>query len=186
MLTDLVYVFAYASVPVAAVSFLLIYWSISQGYLGKTEPTQDQAEDSNAAFNKEVDQMASDYGDGKLPKKPKNDAQHIFFEKWLTFGGGFYGVVALITYLLVEWDEVLDLFTGNSNIISAITSFDISFFINFFVESILNLVTAFTWPVYWMDRVDGPSFWVWLLAAWFGYEAGSRAARIYHAEKQIG
>ena len=85
----------------------------------------------------------------------------------------------------MEWDEVVDLFTGGSNIITAITSFDIGFFIRFFIDSIMNLVTAFAWPAYWMGRVDGPAFWVWFLAAWFGYEAGARAARIYYEERQF-
>jgi len=186
MLADLIQVFAFASLPVAAVSFLLIYWSIRQGYLSSHGEPLENDKDENTSFNKEVEHMADDFDDGKLPKKPKGDAQYVIFEKWLTFGGGFYGVVALITYLLVEWDEVVDLFTGGSNIITAITSFDIGFFIRFFIESIMNLVTAFAWPIYWMDRLDGPAFWVWFLAGWFGYEVGSRAARLYHQEKQPG
>ena len=45
MLADLIHVFAYASLPVAIVSFLLIYWSISQGYVGSGDEDSDEVSD---------------------------------------------------------------------------------------------------------------------------------------------
>jgi hypothetical protein len=68
---------------------------------------------------------------------------------WLTRGGGYYGLVATLTFLYLEgMDLAADLggFPG--------ASFDLGWIIGFFVGSIvdaaLNGVAATLWPIQWL------------------------------------
>jgi hypothetical protein len=96
--------------------------------------------------------------------------------KWLRFGGGFYGLVALYTWLLVEWDEVIGFVGGLGDIV---LNFElqtlISLVVRMFVESIMNFVVAISWPAYWLREANEP--WLLLLVAYAGYWLGIQAAQ---------
>jgi len=96
--------------------------------------------------------------------------------KWLTFGGGFYGAVALLTYLLIEFDELAGFFSNFTGIIDFLRSVSVDMLIRLFIDSLLNFIAAITWPVHWLGRLRGPHLWVWLVAAYAGYWVGSTAA----------
>ena len=103
------------------------------------------------------------------PRKRKFDFLH---SKWMEFGGGFYGVVAFYTYVLIEVGEVKDFLVGLGNLFNQGL---VSLIINFFVQSIMNFITAITWPVYWLSRIHTEQ-WLWVIGAYGGYWLGARAA----------
>lgn len=115
-------------------------------------------------------QIAADQLDDELqPGKRKFDFLH---SKWMEFGGGFYGVVAFYTYVLIEIGEVKDFFAG------LIHLFDqglVSLLVKFIIQSIMNFVTAIAWPVYWLSRIHSEQ-WLWVIGAYGGYWLGARAA----------
>jgi len=113
----------------------------------------------------------------KQRKQAKKDGEKLPGEKglhgkWAKMGGGFYGMVALYTWLRIEWDEALDFMVA----LKALFSFDIGALIqaaiSFFIESIMNFVAAVTWPVYWVSNSNTAHLWIWFLVGWGGYWAG--------------
>lgn len=103
------------------------------------------------------------------PGKAKHDFLH---NKWMQFGGGFYGVVAFYTYVLIEIDEVWDFFVGLANLFNENL---VRLVIQFFIQSFMNFIAAVTWPVYWLSRVHNDQ-WLWVIAAYAGYWLGAKAA----------
>ena len=97
-------------------------------------------------------------------------------EKWFSFGGGFYGLVAFYTWIIIEWDEVWGFV---SDLPGIVFSFDIgsliSLAISFFIESLMNFITAIAWPIYWLNVAGNP--WLWIGVAYGGYWLGIKAAQ---------
>lgn len=177
MLFDIILLFVSITVPVAAVSYVLIYWA-----LGKQCVEITYVNDNEAILGKNYRLISNDNDQNSDVKKQSND-NNSFVNKWIDFGGGFYGIIALITYFIIEADEIWDFLTGSNNAFSALLVFDIGFFIDFIVDSFVNVVTAFLWPIYWSDSITYASLWFALLAAWFGYEVGSRVACLQYQNK---
>ena len=90
-----------AALLVGVFSFGLIYWGLHAGQIKRPERVAD--------FHKELKRMS------KERKKDKDKFKYNpVHKKWFVFGGGFYGAVALMTYVLVEWYEFVDFFRGIS------------------------------------------------------------------------
>ena len=96
--------------------------------------------------------------------------------KWLAFGGGFYGVVGLLTYLVVELGEISDFITGFDGFLSFFSNISLGLFIGLFIDSIVNFVVAIAWPAYWLSDINSDYIWMWFVAAYAGYWAGTRFA----------
>jgi hypothetical protein len=80
--------------------------------------------------------------------------------KWMRFGGGFYGITALTTFLLIEIGEVFS-FLGNLSVIGE--WFDnglIGFVVDIFVNQLENFISAITWFAYWADEDRSIFIWV--------------------------
>ena len=101
---------------------------------------------------------------------------NMLHNNWVEFGGGFYGLMALLTWAIQEVKQIYE-------IVSGITWFGnwisqaIDIFVTLIVESIMNAIEAFIWPVTWMDTIDSPAIWIWFVAAYAGYYAGLAIAR---------
>ncbi len=116
----------------------------------------------------------------KLKKELKKDQfswQNMVMSKWVAFGGGFYGVMAVLTYVVVEFNEVLDLLTSEASFMATIAELGAGDLVNFFINSLMNFVTAISWPIYWMARVDGDSILMWFMAVYAGYVVGQFLAK---------
>ena len=116
----------------------------------------------------------------KLKKDLKHEKitmQNILMSKWVAFGGGFYGLMAVLTYVVVEFNEIVDFLTSESGVIATIAAMGVSDLVGFFINSIMNFVTAITWPVYWMRIVDGFAPWVWFLVVYLAYVFGQFIAK---------
>lgn len=138
---------------------------------------QDDKESVSIIENKDKDGLTKIKKE--LKAKPLS-IQNLVMSKWVAFGGGFYGVMALVTYVVVEFYEVVDFLTGEETIWRTITSLGVNDLINFFINSLMNFITAITWPVYWLKKVHGYSAWVWFIAVYLGYLAGQMLAKKYH------
>ncbi len=96
--------------------------------------------------------------------------------KWLAFGGGFYGVVGLLTYARVELGEIRDFVQQFEGIRALISEVSLDMFIDLFIDSIMNFVVAIAWPAYWISEIRGGPIWIWFAVAYGGYWAGTRLA----------
>jgi hypothetical protein len=177
-----------SGLPIAATSFLLVWWALRQDYLDgasslgeydqmkKAEKQSRKAEKKRlkAAKRNGLPENPATAADGESldelqPTERKFDPLH---SKWMQFGGGFYGVVALFTYALIELGEVRDFILNLTDLFHGGL---ISMVVNFFIESIKNFVAAISWPAYWMQRIHGEQ-WLWIVSAYAGYWLGARAA----------
>ena len=149
-----------AGIPVGIAAYMLVWWALRNGYLNETGSVRD--------IGKEVKKMAKD-----KESKLNSDPVH---KKWLSMGGGFYGVVAVLTWLFVELQEILDFITSFGGISELVNSFSFDMLIRLFIEAIKNSFLALAWPVYWLSDIPGEYIWAWFIIAYSGYWAGSKLA----------
>lgn len=114
-----------------------------------------------------------------LKSAPMN-VQNVLMSKWVAFGGGFYGVMALMTYMVVEFYEVVDFLTSEYGFWETISALGIRDLISFFINSLMNFITAIVWPIYWLKNIHGYSAWVWFVVVYLGYLTGQAIAKYRH------
>jgi hypothetical protein len=148
----------YAGLPLVVVSFLMVSWAIKKQYM---------TADDEIKILKEKAKL-------KDEQEPRYNPVH---KKWLYFGGGYFGLMAMVTYLYLEVKEVID-FIGNyesfSHLMDQVT---IGAFIKLVIDSFLNLIPAFTWFIYWPKEVEIVNGWYWLVASYIGYHVGNSLAK---------
>ena len=115
-------------------------------------------------------------GKNKKERKKAGDPLH---NKWMKFGGGFYGVVAMLTLIVVEWSDIKQF--GLNGFQEVMDNIGIGLLIDLLVQSFTNFIVAISWPVYWMDEIESAQIWLWFLAAYAGYTGGAHLAR-YQAQ----
>ena len=145
-------------------AFVLAWWGLRRGTFSDT--TGVNALDRELKAHKKLKE-----------KRPRGDALH---EKWLKFGGGFYGVVGLMTWLWIEAFEFLPDILG---LLKSVIRVDVGGVIEFFVATFKNFIAAIAWPAYWLEHIDTHAPWAWFLAAWLGYWAGVRLAQTLYARR---
>lgn len=163
LLKDLFWASLMLGLPMVVLTFCMVWWALHRGIVESKDCVDD--------LRKEIDAF------GKQRKKQKEkdrDRINPVHGKWFSFGGGFYGLAALYTYLLVEMDEIVDFVTGLPDLVLRL---DIGLLIQFFINSLMNFITAITWPVYWMREAESGHFWLWLLVAYAAYWLGLRLAQ---------
>jgi len=165
MLGEFARALAMAGPVVFLFSFVLAWWGLQRGMFSESGGVE--------ALDRDLKAMGKLKGDAR----PRGNPVH---EKWLQFGGGFYGVVGLITYSWVEAGEIMELL---GSLRTLVLQFDISILVNFFVDSFKNFITAIAWPAYWMSRLASSQPWLWFIAAYAGYWAGVRVAQTVFARR---
>ncbi len=160
MLYEFVEALIRAGLPVALLSFVLVYWSLHRGHLTETS--------SMKALKQELKQLRKN----KKERAKTGDPLH---NKWMKFGGGFYGVIAILTLIVIEWSDVKQLSLNGLQAI--IDDIGIGLVIDLVIESFKNFITAMIWPLYWMDEIDTNRIWLWFIAAYAGYSGGTNLAR---------
>lgn len=184
MFRELIRALFMAGVPVALASFLLVWWSLRQGYLGPAGSVRD-LEKSMKAMSKKRRQVRKQRKAEKKRAKKQPDVEKTavsdyrvdpVHNKWLAFGGGFYGIVGLLTYAVVEFGELRDFFLGFESLAALLAQFGFDMLINLIVDALMNFVIAITWPVYWMTEIAMNEVWIWFAVAYCGYWAGVKGA----------
>jgi hypothetical protein len=187
MIFKILWVLVQSALPIAATTFGLVWWARRQGHLGEAG-SMDEYETIRAAENKQRKE------EKKLRKQAKKDARRQgiadvsqpapevapapkrksdpLHSKWMEFGGGFYGVVAFFTYVVIEMADVWDLFAKIPNLFQ---HGPVDVLVNFFIESLKNFITAIAWPGYWLNQIDSEQ-WLWAIGAYGGYWLGAKLA----------
>ena len=185
MLVEIIRSLVFAAVPVMAFTFMLLQWSVAAGKLAPFNNREDldkQYDEQKKAREKEKKAAKDAKNTGEKKQKEsqplrfdKQARDNFFHNKAMFFGGGFYGTMALFTYVIIEVEEIFQflgvVFTPGEWFVNL--GFDL--IIKFFINSIMNIVSAFIWFQTLTDYVrinhDG---WIWLVAAYLGYLAGVR------------
>ena len=158
-----------AGVPIAVFTLALVWWALQGGHFQESLDVK--------ALEREMKAM------GKKDKKVKKEetespvSQHPLQKKWGKFGGGFYGIVAFFTYIVVEVLDITTTIMNFGGFIGFLKQLDIGVIISMFVEALTNFISAMIWPVYWMDRIETDQKWVWFVVAYGGYWLGLRMAQ---------
>jgi len=146
--------------PVGLASYGLVWWALKKNYISEV--------DSVKSFELAVKKKKKD-----KKQKAEGDAVH---RKWLAFGGGFYGVVGLLTYAVVELLEIRDFIQQLGGFVEMIRNFSFEVVVQLFVGAILNFVAAIAWPGYWVNEIHSNRIWIWFAVAYGAYWAGTRLA----------
>jgi hypothetical protein len=187
MIFKVIWILVQSSLPIAVTTFGLVWWARRQGHLGEAA-SMEEYEGIKAAENrqrkeekklrKQARKEARKQGIADVspagaervsaPKK-KFDPLH---SKWMEFGGGFYGVVAFFTYLVIEAADVWGLFAKIPNLFQ---HGPVDVLVSFFVASLKNFITAIAWPGYWLNQINSEQ-WLWAIGAYCGYWLGAKLA----------
>ena len=161
-LIDLLIAVFTAGLPLFLLSFLMVSWALYRGRLAGQTVKEIQGS---------IDAL------GKARKdKTNNQDMDPALAKWFRFGGGFYGLMALYTWLLIEWDDAASfIFQLGDIVINLDPGLLIGALVEFFVESVMNFVLAIAWPAYWLTETG--DVWLKLIVAYGGYWLGIRAAQ---------
>lgn len=167
---EVIWALLLVGVPVSVFTLALVWWALQRGYLKESNDT--------SALRHELKAMS---GSAKKKKKQaaleENQKQHPLQKKWAKFGGGFYGIVAFFTYIVIEAREIISTITHLGGFLEFIGQLGFDTIIQMFVQAILNFVFAMIWPAYWMQRIETGRVWVWFLVAYAGYWAGLKLAQ---------
>jgi hypothetical protein len=162
-----------------------VQWSIVSGRL----PRFSDAKDLQAQFKKKRDEIkqAKKLAKQKKQSEETNKEQahqdsepffhkrkggDILYGKLLFFGGGFYGTMALFTYMIIEVVEILAFFGKIIDVTHWHFTFSIQFLVDLFINSIMNIVAAFIWFQTLPKYVDVNNGFIWIAAAYLGYLGG--------------
>lgn len=146
----------FAGLPTLMITAIMVFFAFKRGYINSDES------------------VAQLKVKRKQAKKDKTEFKVNFVHnKWLYFGGGYYGLMALTTYAHVEFMEVYEFFRNFSSITNFIDQITFGAIIKLIIDSFLNLIPAFTWFLYWPKIFVMHQGWYWLGASYVGYHIGS-------------
>ena len=157
-------------VPIAVFTLALVYWALQKGSFSESLDTK--------ALQREIKAMSKkNKGKNKEILKENAVELHPLQKKWAKFGGGFYGIVAFFTYIVVEVMEIINMVMDFGGFFDFLKQLDISVIIHIFVEALTNFISAMVWPFYWMQRIDTDHTWIWFVVAYAGYWVGLKLAQ---------
>jgi len=166
-----------AAVPVALFTFLVLQWSIASGRMRKfsaEEDLQRQHKKHARSVKKARRERAADPDNEDSPLFHQRAAGDFFHNKVMSFGGGYYGTMAVLTYILIELVEIWQFLVGMLSPSTWIDKLGLDLLIEFFINSLTNLIAAFVWFVTLPEYITINNGFVWLAASYLGYLAGVR------------
>ena len=125
----------YVGIPILAMSYLLTSLIIRSGEL---EDFANQKE-FDESFKKLKEKNKSD------KKNKRNKIKNLVAQKWFTFGGGFYGTMALFTFFIIEFNEIVSFLYSIADLDSIqqfLSNIGVQLLVDFLVNSIMNFVAA--------------------------------------------
>lgn len=123
--------------PVATLSWLLFYRLYSRGEL-------DRGADHKTirAGLKQIRKSA---------KRAGKAHDSILHHKWMRFGGGFYGVAAVWTLIVMEVSGIVSTLLHPQQLEAMFNGGIIGFVVNLLVNQFLTFMSALTWFTYWSN-----------------------------------
>lgn len=171
-MTEVFWALLMVGVPVGVFTLALVWWMLQGGHFKESLDTN--------ALQREIKAMSKSKRKKKKEKeqgiKEEDRVLHPLQKKWAKFGGGFYGIVALFTYIVVEVLEIITMISNFGGLIDFIKQLNLNVIIDMAIEALMNFVVAISWPLYWMQRIDSGQVWIWFLMAYAGYWAGLKLA----------
>jgi hypothetical protein len=202
MFTDIILAALLGALPVALFTFMIMQWSIASGRMEKFDGEKNLRKQHKAYAKAQKEAKKSAKKEAKLkaqadphiaedaankstpspadtPMFSRRKAGDLFHSKIMSFGGGFYGTMAILTYLLIETVEIWQflglVFTPDD----WFQNFGFDMLVNFIINSITNLIAAFVWFGTLPDFLPVGNGWIWIAAAYTGYIAGLKLTTLH-------
>ena len=121
----------------------------------------------------------------EIRKSSKGDGDKIgdyWTNKWLRFGGGFYGLAALWTFIVIELQELWYVITNIGQVIDSLSAGFVIVAISFVKNQAMNLAQAFSWVVGWGN--SGFSL-IYFFSAYIGFYLGMKVAQVWDIREAI-
>jgi len=173
-----------AGLPVFVTAFALFSWALKSNHLGSASSLKEmekelkrQSKEKSAQKKRNKGKnLGSSSAETAVPAPGMKRKTDIFHNKWLAFGGGFYGLVGLLTYAVVELGELRDFFVQFESFASLLSQMGFDMLINLIIDAVMNFVVAIAWPAYWLSEIHGEYIWVWFIVAYAAYWTGAKLA----------
>lgn len=162
MMMDLLKAIFIVGIPVALISYALAYYTLKKTGLELNKLEELEKSKNLKTAKKQISSKSQDN---------LGFWEKLFLKEWMKFGGGFYGMVTFLTYIHIEFIEIIDFVQALDQI-----SLSIGSIINFFVNSIVNFVRAFAWPFYWSKILPMQSLWIWVGVALVSHIVATKRA----------
>lgn len=167
LLIEVFWALLMVGIPIGVFTLAIVWWALQRGHFQETLDIK--------ALEREIKAMSRNNKKNKKEDKPD---LHPVQKKWAKFGGGFYGIVAFFTYVVVEVTEIITMVINFGGFFGFLKQLDLGVIINMLIEALTNFITAMVWPVYWMDRIETDQTWVWFVVAYAGYWLGLKLAQV--------
>lgn len=105
----------------------------------------------------------------------RNPTRDIVRNRWMKFGGGFYGAAGLWTFAVIEIRDFAGFVSDFPGTAALFADGIFSFAVDAFVNQVQNFVSALVWFTWWPGQQD--SLLIWVLVAYAGYLVGLNVAR---------
>ena len=201
MILEIIQAFVFATIPVAAFTWLLTLWALRSGHLTPYGSRKEFGASVEAMTKARKDKLKAEKARRKLARKSQKEAeetaggdeeaatavdiedspksraaraQGLLQEKWMRFGGNFYGTMIFITWLHIELIEVFDFITTMTWPDSLGIGEVLGFIISVIIATIVNFIRAVIWFTYWPDVIEGVGAWLLLVGAYLGYQIGAK------------
>jgi len=161
MILDILKAIVIAGIPVALISYFFTVLTSKKVPLKAQNSKELKIELKNTQIEKDHEESV---------------IAQMLHKKWMRFGGGFYGVLVFITYIHIEVYQIFDFIRSFTGFQDFLDSIGFAMIINFFIEAVMNLITAFLWFVYWYKFLPIGSFWVWIIVAFIAHTSATKYA----------
>lgn len=194
MIVEIIRALLLGAAPVTAFTYLVLQWSVATGRLAPfsdEEALDEQYKEQRKAKKAEKKALKEALEKGEEPAKKEDDrplldksrGEEFLHNKVMFFGGGYYGTMALFAYAVIELDEIFE-FLGVVFTPGAWFEYlTFQLIVGFFINTIMNIVGAFTWFVTLQNYVSMGNGWIWLGASYVGYMSGVKI--VAHAGDEI-
>jgi len=176
--------------PIAVFTLALVWWALHRGHFQESLDAKALEREMKAMGKNRKKKDKADQATEHGPDQPLDQflvSPSPLQKKWAKFGGGFYGIVAFFTYIVVEVTDVTTTILSFGGFTDFLRQLDFNLIIGIFIEALTNFITAMTWPIYWMGRIETDQTWIWFLVAYGGYWLGLKQAQaMFQRRKDAG
>jgi len=134
------------------------------------------AQRSEKKSEKKSSNEVSEEAPEKTEKRTGNTQATVGYleKRWMKFGGGFYGLTALVTFIAIEIADTTQFIVHFPGLAELFKAGIISFLVGILVNQIQNFVTALVWFTYWLE--GDRHILVWVLVPYASYLLGLKLA----------
>ncbi len=170
MITTAVTTFFLVGLPVGALTYLMIGYAQYTGALGDFSDRKSRSE-ALKGFKKST--------------KDSKAKPNLFMRRWLFFGGGFYGMMAVFTYIVLEAQDIWTFLVFLMDPANWTFEITIRLLVKLLINTIMNFVDAALWFTTWLKGLGFSGIVLWLVVVYLCYSMAARLARD-HSRSGLG